>query len=190
MNFRRVVYSAKGVSVIWYLLHCQEQDEWKTLYICRRNVPETVLTDAFVFTYDRMRRFQGEWHLEKQLMFPACIFLASNDEEKLTEELRKFEGTEELIKECGAILPVKKSVEIFLRSLYGEVHHLSMSRGVIRDGITQVTEGPLRGMEERICRIDRHKRLARLEVPETAALKNILAVSGTVPAGLEIVEKS
>ena len=46
------------------------------------------LKEAFVFTYDRMRRFQGEWHLERQLMFPAHVFLDSDDEAALTEELR------------------------------------------------------------------------------------------------------
>ena len=37
-----------------------------------------------------------------------------------------------------------------------------MSHGVIKDGITRITEGPLKGMEQRIGRIDRHKRLAKL----------------------------
>ena len=97
-----------------------------------------------------------------------------------------------------ALAPVKKSEEIFLKSLCGEGLHLSMSKGVIQDGVTQITQGPLRGMEERICQIDRHKRLARLAVPQSISLKKNLtgnmtsenSVLGSVPVGLEIIEKS
>ena len=39
-----------------------------------------------------------------------------------------------------------------------------MSRGIIREGNAQVTDGPLKGMENRIRRIDRHKRLAKIEI--------------------------
>ncbi len=140
------------------------------------------LKEAFVFTYDRMRRFQGEWHLERQLMFPAHVFLDSDDEAALTEELRCCAVMDVLSKEKGAILYVRKNEERFLTSLCGENHHLGMSKGVIKNGLTYVTEGPLWGLEERICQIDRHKRLARLKVPGIFG-------AGRILAGLEIVDK-
>ena len=74
------------------------------------------LKEAFVFTYDRMRRFQGEWHLERQLMFPAHVFLDSDDEAALTEELRCCAVMDVLSKEKGAILYVRKNEERFLTS--------------------------------------------------------------------------
>lgn len=141
------------------------------------------LKDAFVFTYDRMRRFQGGWHLEKRLMFPECVFLESDDGKALAEEWMLCGRAAGFSMQHGEIRRVQRSGEVFLASLCGHARHLGMSRGVIRDGRTRITEGPLRGMEERICRIDRHKRLARLEMPGGFA-------SGGVLAGLEIVEKS
>ena len=47
----------------------------------------------------------------------------------------------------------------------------------------QVTEGPLEGMEERICQINRHKRLARIRASKSRE-------AGYILAGLEIMEKS
>ena len=184
--------------VIWYLLFCHKQNEWNTLDICRQHLSKRALLNAFVLTYDRMRRFQGEWHVEKQLMFPAGVFLESADEASLMEELRQYRGKAKPGAAFKALTPVKKSEEIFLKSLCGEARHLRMSRGVIQDGITQIIEGPLRGMEERICRIDRHKRLARLAVPQSISLKKNVtgnatsesSVLGSVPVGLEIIEKS
>ncbi len=184
--------------VIWYLLFCHKQNEWNTLDICRQHLSKRALLNAFVLTYDRMRRFQGEWHVEKQLMFPAGVFLESDDEASLMEEIRQYRGKAKPDTVFKALAPVKKSEEIFLKSLCGEGLHLSMSKGVIQDGITQITQGPLRGMEERICQIDRHKRLARLAVPQSISLKKNLtgnmtsesSVLGSVPVGLEIIEKS
>ena len=163
---------------IWYLLHCQKQNEWEDLEACRRNLSRIALKDAFIFTYDRMRKFKGEWHLERQLLFPECVFLESEDKRRLSEELKEYKKAK--------LLPVRKSEEMFLSSLCGKDHHLAMSRGVIQDGITWVIEGPLRGWEDSICRIDRHKRLARLAAPKSFAPE---LTKGSISAGLEIVEK-
>ena len=70
------------------------------------------------------------------------------------------------------VMQVDSRTEEFLRELGGEAHHVSMSRGVIRNGVTIVTEGPLEGKEAKIQKIDRHKRL------------------GGFWAGLEITSKS
>ncbi|MCH1982922.1 hypothetical protein MCG98_10135 [Ruminococcus sp. OA3] len=70
-----------------------------------------------------------------------------------------------------------------LKKLYGPEHHLAMSRGVIREGITYVTEGPLMGRENMIRKIDRHKRIARLGEGVSNHEKEI-------KAGLEIILKS
>lgn len=131
-------------------------------------------------------------------MFPDCVFLECDDEnaESLTEELGRYEGMRKLLGECGTFFfPVKKSEEMFLKSLCGKAHHLGMSKGMIRDGITQVLEGPLQGMEARIYKIDRHKRLARLVAPgssvsgsaRTKASESIGPLD--ILAGLEIVER-
>ena len=168
--------------VIWYRIYCKKQKEEKLLDTCRQHMSKKILKEAFVFTYDRMRRFQGEWHLERQLMFPDYVFLESGDETALEEELMRYRKVSELFRECENVSYVEKNEEKFLVSLCGKKHHLGMSRGVIRDGITRITEGPLLGMEERIRKVDRHKRLARLEIPGSRMQESILA-------GLEIIDK-
>lgn len=60
---------------------------------------------------------------------------------------------------------------------------MSLSKGHIREGQTYVTQGPLQGKEALIRKIDRHKRLVRLEVPAGEGTQ-ILYV------GLEIISKS
>ena len=47
------------------------------------------LLNAFILTYDRMRRYQGAWHLEKKLVFPANVLLESENENVLREEINR-----------------------------------------------------------------------------------------------------
>ena len=36
--------------------------------------------EAFFFTYDRLKRFEGDWHLLKLPLFPGLIFLECEQE--------------------------------------------------------------------------------------------------------------
>ena len=80
------------------------------------------------------------------------------------------------------LIRMGKEEEQVLKILCGREHHLQMSRGIICKGVTHVTEGPLKGMEGRICKIDRHKRLAQITLTKRQD-------RGPLPAGLEITEK-
>ena len=83
----------------------------------------------------------------------------------------------------GKLVRVEPEEEELLRMLCGAGHHSQMSRGYIRDGQTVVTEGPLRGRENLIRKIDRHKRIARVGMPSVGRLREM-------QVGLEIVAKS
>ena len=152
---------------------------------------EKICRDIFILTYDRLRKYQGVWHLEQHPLFPGQIFLEGEEEKGLQEELEKVRGRIG----CGKhLVEVRQEEEDFLRKLCGKEHHLEMSRGIIFHGNTRVTEGPLKGMEKRICRIDRHKRLARGEIAKKAgpSEQNEGGMAGCcyISAGLEITEKS
>ncbi|MEG2871671.1 MAG: hypothetical protein RR875_08985, partial [Clostridium sp.] len=87
-----------------------------------------------------------------------------------------------VLEQKGLLLAVKPEEEQVIRALCGEAHHMRMSRGVIAKGELTVTEGPLRGRESMIRRVDRHKRIAILNVHISRVLSDICA-------GLEVTEK-
>ena len=153
------------------------------LCACRRHLTGEALKDAFVFTYDRMRRYGGAWHLERQLLFPHYLFLESEEEERLTAELKRYSQVFPVFAKDGKLVQVEPEEERLLRVLCGAGHHSRMSRGYIRDGRTVVTEGPLQGKENLIRRIDRHKRIAQVGMPSSGSLQKM-------QVGLEIVAKS
>lgn len=127
---------------------------------CNKLLSRDALRKSFLLTYDRMRRYMGEWHLERRLLFPAYVLLESENEERLLKELTEFRKISE---SGGYIVRINPEEEEFLKSLYGNECHLEMSRGILFKGAAQITEGPLKGMENRICKVDRHKRLAHIQ---------------------------
>lgn len=169
---------------MWYALYCRGRNEETVLASCKRNINQQILKDAFLFTCERMRRYEGAWHLETVKLFPDYVFLESEDGEALSGELEQYRLFVQVMEEKSdsMLLSVQKSEEQFLSELCGGGHHLAMSKGVIRGGIPFITQGPLRGKEQMISRIDRHKRLAVLRSP--ALLQGL-----GMKAGLEITDK-
>lgn len=152
------------------------------MHICRRYFAETAVSDIFTFTFDRMRRYQGAWHVERKPMFPGYVFLETEDGQTLEEEWRHFPRIAKILGNGQDPLAVRSEEERFLRDLCDKDHHCGMSRGYLRDGDVHVTEGTLCGKERYICRIDRHKRLAQLVLPGEDRMQR-------VEVGLEIVSK-
>lgn len=64
-----------------------------------------------------------------------------------------------------------------------ETHTVEFSEGVIEGDEVKVWKGPLKGQEAKIVKIDRHKRLAWIEMKMFGRTK-------VVKVGLEIVSKS
>ena len=173
----RKLYEKEGAA-IWYMQKCVKGQEesavrgWKAQHPSGRE-------EAFFFTYDRLKRFEGDWHLLKLPLFPGLIFLEC--EQEIPQKKSGFMQDQD-----SRAMQVDSRTEEFLRELGGEAHHVSMSRGVIRNGVTIVTEGPLEGKEAKIQKIDRHKRLAKIG----RGLNVPFCQEGGFWAGLEITSKS
>lgn len=163
----------------------------------RKYLSRAAASDVFMLTYDRMRRYEGTWHMEKKLLFPSYVFLESENERLLTEEFREFQS-QLFSKKIGGLVRINSNAEKSLKYLYGDEYHMEMSRGVIREGSAQILSGPLRGMEQRICRIDRHRRLAKLSLGANRNRNGKKLDDGRrqgpdleyITAGLEITYKS
>ena len=164
---------------MWCVLKCRPGKREELIRSCRTRIPKEVLTDVFVFTCDRMRRYEGSWHMETKEMFPGYVFMETGNIAALSEWLTPYRGLAEPAGEDGTIRRIEPEEEALLRRLCGEEHHLGMSRGYIRNGVAHVVHGPLRGMERQIRRIDRHKRLADV----TASLAGTATASDDVKAG-------
>ncbi|MCD7883760.1 MAG: hypothetical protein LUI87_08695 [Lachnospiraceae bacterium] len=147
--------------------------------------------DLFRFTIERNRHVQGEWRSVIATLFPGYFFfecdkdMVSEVRARLDEELNKGQR----IKQQLPLISIPQELSDLLYELCDQQHHISMSKGIIVNGMAHVTEGPLMGYDNRIVRIDRHKRLAWLKYSENITRDFSKNSTSTLVAGLEITER-
>ena len=149
----------------WYVLQCKTGQEDKIVRSCRRNLSDCALDEAFIFRCARLWRTDGVWKLMEKEMFPGYVFLESSRPKLLSEELEQYRKILRVMEEPGYLISVYEDEEQSLRNLCGAAHLLNMSYGYKEGGVDYITEGPLKGMENRIVRVDWHRRFAQMEIP-------------------------
>lgn len=168
----------------WYVVQVRRGSEDFTAERCRALIPDSILIQCFVPKYKHMKRYHGKWHYETDVLFPGYVFMVTDRVADLFTKLKEVPDFTSLLGNDGeAVYPIYKEEVLFLLRYDPEHHNLDMSEGyIIGDAIT-ITSGPLMGHEGLIKKIDRHKRLAFLEV-------DIMGQVTTVKVGLEIISKT
>lgn len=151
-------------------MHCGEGNEERIAEVLKVQFSERA--EISLFTYEKMKRYQGEWHVKTEFLFQGYVFLYAPKKLVLDEEEKRY------------LIAVEKPEDRQLSELRKWGEHVPMSKGYIKEGVTFVTEGPLKGKETTICKIDRHKRLAKVKSPLEKYRERGLW------AGLEIVSKN
>ena len=130
-----------------------------------------------------MRRWRGEWVLREAYFIPGYLFIITKDPGTLADALRAVPAFTRLLGNSDYFTPLSDA-EAKMMDAFTETNHrvVAMSEGVIEGDEVRVLKGPLMHQTGLIKRIDRHKRLAYLEI-------SILGRQKQVPVGLEIVAK-
>lgn len=142
------------------------------------------IAEVFVPAREVMKHMRGEWRRTTEVLFPGYLFIETDTPEAAAEALRQTPAFTRLLGTTDSdFVPLRDDeltwLEVFTNA---KTHVVEMSRGVIEGDKAIVVEGPLKGFEALIKKIDRHKRLAYMDM-------NMFGVSGTVRVGLEIVRK-
>lgn len=142
-----------------------------------------VLDECFLPIFELMKRKDGIWHKVQELLFPGYVFVRTKRPEELAERIRTIPVFMRLLGSSGAFIPLVSDELAWLDSFTASgTHVVEMSQGIIEGDKVIVTEGPLKGHEAMIAKIDRHKRLAYLDLSMLGRIKR-------VRIGLEIVRK-
>lgn len=143
---------------------------------------ETDRETCFIPRYERMKRYQGEWHKERRILFPGYVFVISSDLKQMKGCLQQVIGLTKLLGMEETVIPLTEEEIHFLVQFAGDDHVVTMSKGIVEGTQVIVTEGPLKGQEGLIRKIDRHKRKAWIEIKMFGWIQR-------VEVGMEILEK-
>ena len=124
-------------------------------------------------------RSQGEYTMINKVSFPGYFFIDSDDPKELEELLMRIPSVVEPVRIGGGFHPIKKEEEDILQRLMDKNDLILASVGNLIDGKLIVEEGPLKGLEDRVVKFNRHDRWANLEVALFDGCK-------TMKVGLEI----
>lgn len=167
---------------MWYVMQVRTGTEENIRCQCQWLISSNVLERCFIPYYQQKKRFQGEWHIQERILFPGYVFLIAENPEKLVNGLRKVIGLTKLIGTGDEIVPLVQEEIDLLMKIGTDKQLVEISFGIIENDRVQILAGPLMGMEGNIRRIDRHKRIAYLEI-------EMFGRTVEMKVGLEIIRK-
>ena len=118
----------------------------------------------FVPMYIRKIHFKKEWHDIRKTLFPGYFFVDTENIEPVLEQLAKVERFTKVLRKAEAVSPVTEEEQTFLQNMMDESHTVQCSVGFIVGEKICITDGPLRNHYGLIKKIDRHRRIAKLEI--------------------------
>lgn len=140
--------------------------------------------DCFVPKREVMHRKSGQWHHTLEKLFPGYVFVQTSAPGQVREALGRVPAFTRMLTLAGdTCLPLTVDEVAWINAVTDvDTHVMEISEGVIEGDRVIVTRGPLKGLEAQIARIDRHKRLAWMDM-------NMFGRHKTIRVGLEIVSK-
>lgn len=168
---------------MWYVIQVRTGTEQEITRQCQAVISREVLEKSFLPYFEEMKRYQGTWHKEQKLLFPGYVFLISGDPKQLYQKLKRVIGLTKLLKTGDQIIALTDAEIQFLLKFGGKEQLVKMSTGFMEKDQVTILEGPLKGMEGYIKKIDRHRREASLKLPMFGRILD-------VKVGLEIIAKT
>ncbi len=111
---------------------------------------------------EREKKFHGSWHLVTERVYPGYLFLKTEDAEQLFFQLKQIPKLTKLLGDAELTFDSLTDEEAaFVENLGGAEHVVQLSPvAVDKDGNVTVLGGELKKYEDRIKKIDLHKRIA------------------------------
>lgn len=168
---------------MWYIAHTTAGRELDAVDKCRKAIPEDIATKVFSPIWQHAKKYEGSWHLDDDILFAGYIFIESDSDSKTLEKLLwRIPNVVSPVRIGGDFNAINKEEEQYLRQLMDEYNCIAMSYGYIVDDQLMIYKGPLSVKSDMVKKIDRHKRIADIEVYLWHQPKR-------VRVGLEIIDK-
>lgn len=165
----------------WYVVQTMGGQESQVRDMIVRLVDPCLVDEAFVPRYEMFRREEGVWVKRTEVLLPGYVVVVTQDPAKLKTALSRVPRFTRLLGNDGMFTRLDDREVAFINSFVQPGNRtVKMSTGVIEGDEIIVLDGPLKGRTALIRKIDRHKRLACLDI-------EMLGRKKTVRVGLEIV---
>lgn len=169
---------------MWYVFQVKTGDEFEVTNIVKDNLLKSG-EDAFVPMYKCEKIYHGTVEERLQRLFPGYIFIDTPDISDMRIRMYMLHSVDlyaKIIKTGDEMVPVSESEREMIENISGPDHIVDMSRGIIEHDKVRIFSGPLADYTGEIIKIDRHKRLAWINL-------DLKGKTISTKLGLEIIEK-
>lgn len=146
------------------------------------SISSELFNKCFVPMMEYVYRRKGEIWRECKIMFPGYVFVLTDSVNEFASKLRCIDGMTKLLTSGEMPISISEEEKTAIFGLIDEDNIAKLSEGYIEQDKIYVTSGPLVGQEGVIKKIDRHKRIAYIEL-------SIMGRVSQVRMPLEIVKK-
>lgn len=168
---------------MWYVVQTMAGQEFQVRDFILRLASNDLVNEVFVPRYEVMKKIKGCWTKRREVLMPGYVFAVTQEPGKLKEFLRNVPRFTRLLGNDDVFTPLDDREVSFINAFTQPGNRLvEMSTGAVEGDDVVILTGPLMGNIGLIKKIDRHKRLAYLEI-------EMLGRKKTVKIGLEIVAK-
>ena len=170
----------------WYVLFTRTGREEKVEQFLKKQLDNDVFM-PFIPMLQLIFINSGRVKEELKPLFPGYVFIQSEvvGQEFLKEIRTSVYTTDDIfrvLKYSDTKIALKQSEKQMLLSLCNDDFFIESSCGFIEGDRVYIIEGPLKGFESIIRKIDRHKRIASIEIEFMGDIR-------LVHVGLEIIRK-
>ncbi len=166
----------------WYVIQVTTNNENNICQRIKSLVDNNLYIDCFVPLAERFYKTDGVYKKITRPLFPGYIFMISDNIDEVFQQLKKVPYFTKILHQDYFFVPVEDyEIQSFI-SFLDEEKTVTMSVGYIEGTRIYVQKGPLKGQEGRIRKIDRHKRIADVEI-------SFMGRTTTVNMPLEIISK-
>lgn len=159
---------------MWCVVHVKDNGEEHMEDLVAGLLPESIYTRCFHLIRSRRKKYEGQWHTVYENLFPGYVFVDTDKPERVYKELKKTPRPKLLFSDDNYVSTLEKHESDFMERLADRNGRIGISRVRIgTDGRIRCLSGPLEHLEDRVRRINLHKRIAEIET-EVLGRKRIL----------------
>lgn len=167
----------------WYVIQVKSGREEKIKETCQHLISPEIYEACFVPKCKRMKKYHGKWDEVEEILFKDYVFMITDHIDVLFNQLKLIPDLTKVLGNDGSnILPILEDEAKALLKFGKSKHIIEMSKGYIVGDEVNIISGPLVDYHGKIAKINRHKRVAFIEL-------KLFDQITTVKVGLEVISK-
>lgn len=169
---------------MWYVIWTLAQKEHHLKETIESKIPKELFRAVWIPMKTELRKYNGVETCKQIKLLPGYLLIDTDDPDEIHQLLRREKEYIRFLESDGIYIPLSAEEEAVIRHFSCQEGKIGISVGVIKKGMLTVLDGPLKGMEDSIVKIDRHRRKAWVHFDKLLGEARVLTL------GLEVIEAS